>query len=48
MRPISDAENAVETFTAKLEELRRSVREAGDDPAEIKDWTWNGTALRLP
>ena len=41
VRPISDAQNAVETFTAKLEELRRSVREAGDDPAEIKDWTWN-------
>ncbi len=32
VRPISDAQNAVETFTAKLEELRRSVREAGDDP----------------
>jgi xylulose-5-phosphate/fructose-6-phosphate phosphoketolase len=40
IRTISGAREAIERFAAHREELRRYVREAGDDPPEIKDWTW--------
>jgi xylulose-5-phosphate/fructose-6-phosphate phosphoketolase len=40
VRTIPGAQEAIETFAQRRAELRRQVRENGDDPAEIKDWKW--------
>ena len=40
VRTIRGASDAVQAFSKRLAELRRQVREQGDDPAEINDWTW--------
>jgi xylulose-5-phosphate/fructose-6-phosphate phosphoketolase len=40
VRSIPGAADAIEKFTQRLTELRRQVREDGDDPPEIKDWKW--------
>jgi xylulose-5-phosphate/fructose-6-phosphate phosphoketolase len=41
VRAVPDAEAAINKFRAKLEQLRGTIRELGDDPAEIKDWVWS-------
>jgi xylulose-5-phosphate/fructose-6-phosphate phosphoketolase len=40
IRSVSGARDAIEAFAAHRDELRRYVREAGDDPPEIKEWVW--------
>jgi xylulose-5-phosphate/fructose-6-phosphate phosphoketolase len=41
VRTVPGASAAIETFSARLAEIRHKVREDGDDPPEIKDWTWS-------
>jgi xylulose-5-phosphate/fructose-6-phosphate phosphoketolase len=41
VRAVPDAEAAINKFRAKLEQLRSTIREVGDDPAEIKEWVWS-------
>ncbi len=41
-RPIQEAAAAVDEFQRRLDEARAYVREHGDDPPEISDWTWPG------
>jgi xylulose-5-phosphate/fructose-6-phosphate phosphoketolase len=43
VRSIPGAHDAIEKFSGRLMELRRQVREAGDDPPEIKDWVWQSS-----
>ena len=40
VRTIRGAGEAVQTFSTRLAELRRQVRERGDDPEEITNWSW--------
>jgi xylulose-5-phosphate/fructose-6-phosphate phosphoketolase len=40
VRMVPGAREAIEKFAQRREELRRQVREQGDDPPEIKDWVW--------
>jgi xylulose-5-phosphate/fructose-6-phosphate phosphoketolase len=40
VRTIPGARDAIAKFAGRLDELRRQVRELGDDPAELKDWVW--------
>jgi xylulose-5-phosphate/fructose-6-phosphate phosphoketolase len=40
VRSIPGARDAIDKFSGHLAALRREVRELGDDPAEIKNWTW--------
>jgi xylulose-5-phosphate/fructose-6-phosphate phosphoketolase len=40
VRNIPGAREAIDRFSQRLDDLRRQVREDGDDPAEIKNWTW--------
>jgi xylulose-5-phosphate/fructose-6-phosphate phosphoketolase len=40
VRNVPGAREAIEKFSAHRDELRRQVREAGDDPDEIKNWVW--------
>jgi xylulose-5-phosphate/fructose-6-phosphate phosphoketolase len=46
VRAIPRAAAAIEKFKARREELRRYVRNEGNDPPEILEWTWspNGTS----
>jgi len=41
VRAIPDAQRAIDTFKAKLEELRSYIRREGNDPPEISQWTWS-------
>jgi xylulose-5-phosphate/fructose-6-phosphate phosphoketolase len=40
VRAIPGAREAIEKFSQRLDQLRRQVREQGDDPDEIKNWKW--------
>jgi xylulose-5-phosphate/fructose-6-phosphate phosphoketolase len=40
VRDVPGAHEAIEKFSQRLEQLRRQVREDGDDPPEIKNWAW--------
>jgi xylulose-5-phosphate/fructose-6-phosphate phosphoketolase len=40
VRTIPGAQEAIDKFAQRRSELRREVRENGDDPSEIKDWKW--------
>jgi xylulose-5-phosphate/fructose-6-phosphate phosphoketolase len=40
VRAIPGARDAIGKFSQRLDELRRQVREQGDDPEEIKNWVW--------
>jgi xylulose-5-phosphate/fructose-6-phosphate phosphoketolase len=40
VRTIPGAKEAIESFSQRLNQLRAQVRELGDDPEEIKNWTW--------
>jgi xylulose-5-phosphate/fructose-6-phosphate phosphoketolase len=40
VRSIPGAREAIDKFSQRLAELRRQVREQGDDPDEIKNWVW--------
>jgi xylulose-5-phosphate/fructose-6-phosphate phosphoketolase len=40
VRTVPGAREAIDKFGARLNELRRQVRERGDDPDEIKNWVW--------
>jgi xylulose-5-phosphate/fructose-6-phosphate phosphoketolase len=42
VRNITGAVDTIEKFRAKLAEHRAYVREEGNDPPEITDWTWSG------
>jgi len=44
VRIIPGAREAIDKFSQRREEIRRQVKEIGDDPPEIKDWTWPGGA----
>jgi xylulose-5-phosphate/fructose-6-phosphate phosphoketolase len=41
VRTIPGAREAIDRFSTRLAELRRQVRERGDDPPEITNWTWS-------
>lgn len=40
VRTIPGAREAIEKFSQHLDQLRRQIREQGDDPDEIKNWKW--------
>jgi xylulose-5-phosphate/fructose-6-phosphate phosphoketolase len=40
VRSVPGAREAISKFSQRLDELRRQVRELGDDPDEIKNWVW--------
>jgi len=40
VRAVAGAENAINTFRSKLEALRAQIRDTGEDPPEIREWTW--------
>ncbi len=40
IRTVAGAREAIEKFAQRREQLRRQIRELGDDPPEIKDWVW--------
>jgi xylulose-5-phosphate/fructose-6-phosphate phosphoketolase len=40
VRAVPNAEAAINKFRAELERLRATVKEIGDDPAEITEWVW--------
>jgi phosphoketolase len=40
IRAVPDAERAINQFRSKLESLRATIREIGDDPPELAEWTW--------
>ena len=42
VRDITGAIDTIEKFKTKLQEHRYYVREEGNDPPEITDWTWSG------
>src|SRR5215211_1553111 len=42
VREIDGAQDTIELFRNKLKELRSYIREEGNDPPEILDWTWGG------
>ena len=44
VRNISGAREAIDRFSQRREEIRKQVREIGDDPPEIKEWKWSGGA----
>jgi xylulose-5-phosphate/fructose-6-phosphate phosphoketolase len=41
VRALPDAERAIDSCRAKLEEFRTYIREHGNDPPEFMDWTWS-------
>jgi len=41
VRTIPGAREAIEKFSERRRDLRRMVREIGDDPPEIRDWAWS-------
>src|SRR3954468_1047452 len=41
IRAVPDAEKAIAFFRSTLERLRATIRELGDDPAEVTDWSWS-------
>jgi xylulose-5-phosphate/fructose-6-phosphate phosphoketolase len=45
VRAIPDAERAIVAFREKLTATRQYIREMGDDPAEVTDWTWSKNGL---
>ena len=40
VRTVPGAREAIDRFSQRRTELRRLVREQGDDPPEIKNWSW--------
>jgi xylulose-5-phosphate/fructose-6-phosphate phosphoketolase len=48
VRSIQGAGDAVQTFSKRLAELRRQVREDGDDPPEITGWSWTDGDHSVP
>jgi xylulose-5-phosphate/fructose-6-phosphate phosphoketolase len=40
VRSVPGAQDAIETFSQRRDQLRKTVRERGDDPDEIKNWVW--------
>jgi xylulose-5-phosphate/fructose-6-phosphate phosphoketolase len=46
VRSVPNAEAAMRKFEARLRQVRATIRQVGDDPAEITNWTWtlNGHA----
>ncbi len=45
VRTVTGAREAIDILTLRRTELRRQVRDLGDDPPEVKDWTWPGGAV---
>jgi xylulose-5-phosphate/fructose-6-phosphate phosphoketolase len=41
IRAVPDAEKAINKFRSTLEALRATIRELGDDPPELGEWTWS-------
>jgi xylulose-5-phosphate/fructose-6-phosphate phosphoketolase len=48
VRSIQGAGDAVQTFSKRLADLRRQVREDGDDPPEITGWSWTDGDYPVP
>jgi xylulose-5-phosphate/fructose-6-phosphate phosphoketolase len=42
VRSVPGGREAIDKFSQRRTELRRLVRELGDDPDEIKNWVWPG------
>ena len=40
VRSVPGARDAIDTFSQRRDQLRKTVRERGDDPEEIKNWIW--------
>jgi xylulose-5-phosphate/fructose-6-phosphate phosphoketolase len=40
VRTVAGAREAIDTFSRRRDEIRREIRESGDDPPEIKEWLW--------
>ena len=48
VRNVHGAREAIDKFSRRREELRRELREHGDDPDEIKNWVWpSGEAVAV-
>jgi hypothetical protein len=48
VRTIPGAREAIDKYSRRREDLRRQVREQGDDPEEIKNWAWpSGEAVAV-
>jgi xylulose-5-phosphate/fructose-6-phosphate phosphoketolase len=48
VRNVRGAREAIDKFSRRREDLRRTVRERGDDPDEIKNWVWpSGEAVAV-
>ncbi|HEY1357709.1 MAG TPA: phosphoketolase family protein [Thermoleophilaceae bacterium] len=44
VRDVEGAQDTIEQFRSKLKELRAYIREEGNDPPEILEWTWGRPA----
>jgi xylulose-5-phosphate/fructose-6-phosphate phosphoketolase len=44
VRAVPHAEAAIRKFQSKLSEVRATIRQIGDDPAEVTDWAWTDGA----
>jgi phosphoketolase len=42
VRSIAGAQETIEAFRQRLQEHRSYIREEGNDPPEILEWTWAG------
>jgi xylulose-5-phosphate/fructose-6-phosphate phosphoketolase len=40
VRNVAGARDAIQRFSQRRDDLRRQVREIGDDPEEVKSWVW--------
>jgi xylulose-5-phosphate/fructose-6-phosphate phosphoketolase len=40
VRTVAGAREAIDTFSRRRDDIRREIRERGDDPPEIKEWLW--------
>jgi len=40
VRTVANADRAIQKWRAELEKHRRYIREVGNDPPEVTDWTW--------
>jgi xylulose-5-phosphate/fructose-6-phosphate phosphoketolase len=48
VRTIPGAREAIDKYSRRRDDLRRQVREQGDDPEEIKNWAWpSGEAVAV-
>jgi xylulose-5-phosphate/fructose-6-phosphate phosphoketolase len=46
VRAIPAAQAVIEKFRGKLDEHRAYIRQEGNDPAELTDWTWSSNGAR--